>query len=153
MQCTKSLQQWYEETSYAQPKRLLPPLGHHYIPNLFRLGNRATEIYRSPGIYDYMVVSVDLVEWSERKERKQMFEKEIDELYEFTKRTINETKAHVQFEISNTACCIYIQDYAIYEHPKYDGVYTIYQQPILEKESREDYQKAKAHLLRLLGEK
>lgn len=82
-----------------------------------------------------------------------MFEKEIDELYELTKRTINETKAHVQFEIGNTTCWIYIQNHALDEYPKYDGVYTIYQQPILEKESREDYQKAKAHLLRLLGEK
>lgn len=59
-----------ERTSHAQLKRFLPPGSHHYISDLFHLGNRASEAYCSIGIYDHVVVYSDMVGWSKRKNQR-----------------------------------------------------------------------------------
>lgn len=80
-----------------------------------------------------------------------MFEQEIDELYDLAKRVLNETNSHVVMNIAREATTVFIQDGEMDPGRPYDGVYPIYSnRPLMEERSREEYESAKAHLLRLL---
>lgn len=80
-----------------------------------------------------------------------MFEKEIDELYELSKRVLNETRSYATFSLNYIRCTIMINDL---RPDAEDGkMYTIYtNDPVLAEISKEEYLNAKAHMLRLLGE-
>lgn len=80
-----------------------------------------------------------------------MFEKERIELLELFLRVQEETNAYMSIRYDTDACTdIYIKDNGFNSKEEYDGNYTIYNNPILEKESTENYKKAKEHILRLL---
>lgn len=80
-----------------------------------------------------------------------MLEKEIDELYELSKRVLDETRSYAIFALNYICCTITINDL---RPDAEDGkMYTIYTNgPVLTEISKEDYLNAKAHMLRLLGE-
>ena len=80
-----------------------------------------------------------------------MFEKEIRELFELSLRVMNETEFFVSFYIAaHTRCCyIDVMDSKWEAGKEYDGHYYIYFSHN-EEESLENYNLAKAHLLRLL---
>ena len=82
-----------------------------------------------------------------------MFEKEIKELFELAWRVSNETDYFVSFHITSHvhACDIDIMNSKWNPNRKKDGNYTIYfNSELLKKESAEQCELAKAHLLRLL---
>lgn len=80
-----------------------------------------------------------------------MFESEKRELLDLFLRVQEETNAYISIRY-DTDCgvSIWIMDDGFNSEGKYDGNYTIYGNTALERESKENYKKAKAHILRLL---
>lgn len=80
-----------------------------------------------------------------------MFEKEKRELLDLFLRVQEETNAYMSIRYdTDCGARISIMDYGFDPEGEYDGDYAIYGNTALEKESRKNYEKAKAHILRLL---
>ena len=83
-----------------------------------------------------------------------MFEDEIKELFELCWRVANETDAFVTFEIASHvhACYICIKDGGYVPYTEYDFRTHIYfeKNSFFTDENKENFKKAKAHLLKLL---
>ena len=82
-----------------------------------------------------------------------MFEDEIKELFELCWRVSNETDAFVTFDIASHvhACYICIKDSGYVPYTEYDFHTHIYfGDNLFADESKENFKKAKAHLLKLL---
>lgn len=83
-----------------------------------------------------------------------MFEKEIEELFKLSMRVANETNAFVEFDVVSHvhACHISIADAGCVPGSELDGSYFIsFEGNYPEEASQENYEAAKAHLLRLLA--
>lgn len=82
-----------------------------------------------------------------------MFEKEIEELFKLSIRVINEHPAFVEFDVLSHVhiCRINIMDAGWDCEAEYDRNYCIYFDGKWPEDSKQDYEAAKAHLLRLLA--
>ena len=80
------------------------------------------------------------------------FEKEIRELFELCLRVLKETDHHVKFEVDDHMCSVYIMHNGFRSRGRYDGIYSLFNDTMLQIETKENYEKTKAHLTRLLGD-
>lgn len=83
-----------------------------------------------------------------------MFEKEIRELFNLVMAAMGKTNATIYFEISNygTACAIRIWNEGFVKDQRADGRYDIFYGETLKCKSERNYEKARAHLIRLIRE-
>lgn len=80
------------------------------------------------------------------------FDKEIRELFELSMQVLAETDHHVKFEVDDHMCSVYIMHDGFKIGGHYDGMYHISSGNEPRYTSKVDYENAKSHLLRLLGD-
>lgn len=84
-----------------------------------------------------------------------MFDNEIREIFELCLRAHKETDHYVGIDVRRDLCCVFIREEGYDPEKGYDGFYEIFRFHINDNERermRKECEKAKSHLLKLLGE-
>ena len=84
-----------------------------------------------------------------------MFDNEIREIFELCLRVHKETDHYVGFDVRRDLCCVFIREEGSDPEEEYDGFYEIFRFHINPDECErmgKNCEKAKSHLLKLLGE-